>query len=303
MNEEFDEGAELARTFAAHRGHLRAVAQRMLGSASEADDALQEAWLRLSRGDTAHVHNLGGFFTTVVARVCLDLLRTRKSRREELVDATRADAFEQGLHPIGADDTQLAAALGPALLVVLETLPPAERLAFVLHDLFGLPFEEIAVVVRRSPAATRQLASRGRRRVRGRGGSREEDDAAALEAETTRERGVVEAFLRATREGHFETLIALLDGDAVVRPDEAAIARGAKREVRGAEAVARAFLAHRTIARNVTLDGGAGAIVESAGAVVLAFGFTFRDGKIHEVEIIADLQTLSRIEIDLVQTL
>src|SRR5579872_5356011 len=218
----------LAERFEENRAHLRSVAYRMLGSAAEADDAVQEAWLRLSRTDTSEVTNLGGWLTTVVARVSLDMLRSRESRREEPVGQELPDI------PGGTDperEALLADAVGPALLVVLETLGPAERLAFVLHDLFAVPFEEIAPIVGRSPAAARQLASRARRRVQG---------APAVEAGHARQRAVVDAFLTAARSGDFEALLEVLDPDVVVRFDPKATMPGSPPEVRGAAAVAAA---------------------------------------------------------------
>ena len=209
-----DEHEWLAEQFEANRTHLRAVAYRMLGSLSEADDAVQEAWLRLSRSDTSGVENLGGWLTTVVARVCLDMLRSRKSRREEPLGAHVPDPMvsrEDGIDP--EHEALLADSVGLALLVVLETLAPAERVAFVLHDMFDLPFDEIAPIVGRSPTAARQLASRARRRVQG--------AATVPDADLTRQREVVDAFLAASRGGDFDALLALLDPDVVLRADRA----------------------------------------------------------------------------------
>ena len=230
-----DEHDWLAERFEAHRAHLRAVAYRMLGSLSEADDAVQEAWLRLSRSDTSVVENLGGWLTTVVARVCPDMLRSRKSRREEPLGAPLADPIvsrEDGTDP--EHEALLADSVGLALLVVLETLAPAERLAFVLHDMFAVPFDEIAPIVGRSPAAARQLASRARRRVQG--------AAAVPDADLTRQREVVDAFLAASREGDFDALLALLDPDVVLRADAGSraggrVARGTRRPRRGRQAL------------------------------------------------------------------
>src|SRR6266478_258105 len=226
-----NENQLLAERFEAHRTNLKAVAYRMLGSLSEADDAVQEAWLRLSRSDTSGVENLGGWLTTVVARVCLDQLRSRKARGEEPVGARVPDPIvsrEDGIDP--EQEALLADSVGLALLVVLETLAPAERLAFVLHDMFALPFEEIAPIVERSPTAARQLASRARRRVQG--------AATVKDADLTYQREVVDAFLAASREGSFD---ALLDPDVVFRHDHTAVPAGASREVRGAASVARQF--------------------------------------------------------------
>src|SRR6266480_3480972 len=211
--------------FEEHRGHLRAVAYRMLGSLSEADDAVQESWLRLSRADTSDVANLGGWLTTVVARVCLDMLRSRKARSEESLGPhvlEPAVGQEDRSHP--EQETLLADSVGLALLVVLETLAPPERVAFVLHDMFDLPFDEIAPIVARTPAAARQLASRARRRVRG--------AATVPDADRTRQREVVEAFLAASRGGDFDALLAVLDPDVVLRADPAAARMGASAEVR-----------------------------------------------------------------------
>src|SRR5437870_5514180 len=221
----------LAERFEESRAHLRAVAYRMLGSGSEADDAVQEAWLRVSRSDPSDVENLGGWLTTIVARLCLDMLRSRTARREEPLDA-------DVLGPVvGREDSTdperealLADAVGPALLVVLETLAPSERVAFVLHDMFDLPFDEIAPIVGRTPAAARQLASRARRRVQG--------AAAVPDADLTRQRAVVDAFLAASRGGDFDALLAVLDPDVVLRADGTAVQAGASKEVRGAAAVA-----------------------------------------------------------------
>src|SRR5881397_3693383 len=232
MREERDVDQQewLARQFEDHRPHLRAVAYRMLGSLSEADDAVQDAWLRLSRADTSEVENLRAWLTTIVARVALNLLRARGTRREQPLDVRVPDPIidpADGTNP--EHEALLADSVGLALLVVLETLTPAERVAFVLHDMFAVPFEEIAPIVGRSPTAARQLASRARRRVQG---------ANVPEADVGRQRAVVDAFLAASRGGDFEALLALLDPDVVVRADPAAVQAGASREVRGATAVA-----------------------------------------------------------------
>ena len=232
----------LAEQFEGHRGHLREVAYRMLGSRSEADDAVQEAWLRLSRSDTGAVENLGGWLTTVVARVCLDMLRWRKSRREEPLE-THGPNLVMSRENRGDPEHEVALceSVGLALLVVLETLAPAERVAFVLHDMFDLPFDEIAHVVGRTEAAARQLASRARRRVRG--------SPTVPAADLSRQREVVEAFLAASRGGDFEALLSVLDPDVVVRADRTAVPTGAPTEVRGAPAVARNALAFSMRAR------------------------------------------------------
>jgi RNA polymerase sigma factor (sigma-70 family) len=270
----------LAEKFDNNRSHLRRVAYRMLGSLSEADDAVQEAWLRLARSDASGIGNLGGWLTTVVARVCLDMLRGRKSRREEPmgphvpepVAAREGDAEH---------DMQMADSVGLALLVVLETLTPAERIAFVLHDMFDRPFEEIAPVVGRSEAATRQLASRARRRVRG--------TDKAIDADLIAQQGVVDAFLAASRDGDFEGLLAVLDPDVVVRADDAAARLGGGlRELRGADAVARAFMGRARAARSALVDGAIGAIVAPRGRLLLVNRITIVNGKIVEIDAVAD---------------
>jgi RNA polymerase sigma-70 factor (ECF subfamily) len=279
-----DDSEYLAGQFEANRTHLRAVAYRMLGSVSEADDAVQESWLRLNRSEAAEIENLGGWLTTVVARVCLDMLRSRKSRREEPLGphvpeplVSRAD----GVDP--EHEALLADSVGLALFVVLETLDPAERLAFVLHDMFGVPFDEIAPVVERSPAAARQLASRARRRVRGATPDPDTD----LEGQ----REVVDAFLTAAREGDFEALVELLDPDIVVRVDRGALPTRAPREIRGAQAVAE--LARRgaggaRFARVALVNGAAGLVVAPGGRPVAVVGFTVVQGRIAEVDVLAD---------------
>jgi RNA polymerase sigma factor (sigma-70 family) len=277
----------LAERFEAHRPHLRAVAYHMLGSGAEADDAVQEAWLRLSRTDPAGLGNLGGWLTTVVARVCLDLLRARGARREEPLDDDLAGRAGDGAGDGGGPEDQalLAEGVGAALLVVLDTLGPAERLAFVLHDLFAVPFDEVAKVLDRSPAAARQLASRARRRVQG-----ADPDPAADRA---RQRAVVEAFLAAAREGDFEALLALLDPDVVVRAD-------ASRVVRGARAVAGqalAFAGRARFASPALVDGVPGVVVAPQGRprIVLAFGF--RGDRILELEVTTDPGRLAGLDL------
>jgi RNA polymerase sigma factor (sigma-70 family) len=283
----------LAERFEANRTHLRAVAYRMLGSVSEADDAVQEAWLRLSRSDTAEVENLRAWLTTVVARVSLDMLRSRASRREEALGAhvpepivSRAD----GVDP--EHEALLADAVGLALLVVLDRLAPAERLAFVLHDMFAVPFDEIAPLVERSPAATRQLASRARRRVRG--------AAPATDADLTRQRELVDAFLAAARDGDFDALVAVLDPDVVLRVDRGAVPRGASREVRGAQAVveqARTFALLVASARAALVNGAAGVVVAPRGRAVAVAGFTIARGRIVEIDLLADPARLRHLDL------
>src|SRR5258706_7836283 len=224
----------LAEQFEANRPHLQAVAFRMLGSLSEADDAVQESWLRLSRSDTSGIENLGGWLTTVVARICLDMLRSRNSRREESLEAAvseSSESREEGIDP--EQEVLLADSAGLALLVVLDPLPPAERLAFVLHDIFAMPFDEIAPIVERSETATRQLASRARRRVRG--------GAMGKDADITYQRNMVDAFLAASRAGDFNALLAVLDPNVIFRHDLTAVPAGEPEEVRGAQAVAQQF--------------------------------------------------------------
>src|SRR3989454_4501413 len=251
-----DDRGWLATRFEENRTHLKAVAYRMLGSVSEAEDAVQDAWLRLSRSDASGVENLDGWLTTIVARVCLDMLRSRKARREEPLGAQAPEMIvsrEEGVDP--EREALLADSVGLALLVVLETLAPAERVAFVLHDMFDLPFDEIAPIVGRSPTAARQLASRARRRVQG--------AAAVPEPDLTRQRQVVDAFLAASRGGDFEALLAVLDPDVVLRADPMAVQIGASREVRGAAAVAGPLPGGGRVGQGAPLDrhlgGGWGA--------------------------------------------
>src|SRR5919202_172024 len=283
----------LVRRFEENRKRLRAVAYRMLGSASEADDALQEAWLRLSRSDTSGVGNLGGWLTTVVGRVCLDMLRSRKSRREEPLGVHVPDPIVS--HADGIDperEALLADSVGLALLVVLETLAPAERLAFVLHDMFGVPFDEIAPIVGRPPPAARQLASRARRRVRG--------AAPSPDADLTRQREVVAAFLAASRDGDFDALLAVLDPDVVLRADSGAVPAGASREVRGASAVAEQALTFSRLARfaqPALVNGAAGVVTAPGGKPYAVMGFTVRRGKIVEIDILADPARLRQFDL------
>jgi RNA polymerase sigma factor (sigma-70 family) len=289
-----DENEGLAERFEANRTHLRAVAYRMLGSLSDADDAVQEAWLRLSRSDTSGVENLRGWLTTVVARVCLDMLRSRKSRREEPLDTHVPDAIvsrEDGIDP--EQEALLAESVGLALLVVLETLAPAERLAFVLHDMFAVPFDEIAPIVGRSPIAARQLASRARRRVQGK--------ATVPNADLTRQREVVEAFLAAARGGDFDALLAVLDPDVVNRADRAVAPPGG-REVRGARAVAQGALAYsrRGPSAQPTLalvNGAVGVVVAPRGRLSRVVTFKIRRGKIVEIDVLADPARLRQLDL------
>ena len=290
-----DQQSWLTERFEENRPRLRGVAYRVLGSLSEAEDAVQETWLRLSRIDPATVDNLGGWLTTVVSRVCLDMLRSRKSRREEPIDAPAAGRGD------GADpesEAVLADSVGVALLVVLDTLTPAERLAFVLHDLFALPFDEIGSIVGRTPAAAKQLASRARRRVRG--------SPAPTDAGRARQRVVVEAFLRAARAGDLEGLLAVLDPDAVVRIDAAAridapaAEVGTPRVVRGAATWAPQLIAlsrGRRFVQPALVDGSVGLILAPRGTLSRALTFTVTNGKVTQVEVIGDPVRLRTLEI------
>jgi RNA polymerase sigma factor (sigma-70 family) len=287
----------LAERFEEQRGHLRAVAYRMLGSLSEADDAVQEAWLRLSRADTSNVENLGGWLTTVVGRISLDMLRSRSSRREEPLDAQvpeRTASRADGGDP--EQEALLADSVGLALLVVLETLAPAERLAFVLHDMFAVPFDEIAPIVGRSPDAARQLASRARRRVHGVSG-RERTDLVP-DVELSRQRDVVDAFLAAARGGDFEALLAVLDPDVVLRTDRAARRPGLPAEIRGAATVAEQAVRGRArAAQPVLVNGAVGVIVAPRGRLLMVLDFTIADGKIVAIDAIADPERLRPLDL------
>jgi RNA polymerase sigma-70 factor (ECF subfamily) len=280
----------LAERFEENRPHLRAVAYRMLGSSTEADDAVQEAWLRLSRAGTSGVDNLGGWLTTIVARVSLNMLRSRTLRREEPIDAP-VTGQPVTPPPNGTDpehEAVLADSVGLALLVVLDTLTPAERLAFVLHDMFAVPFEEIAPVVERSPAATRQLASRARRRVQ---------EARVQPGEISRRREVVAAFLAASREGDFDALLTMLDPDIVLRADNAAAQMGADAEAIGARAVAGVFSGRAKALRPALIDGAPGAVWTLRGETRVVFAFTITGGTITAIEQIADPERIARLEV------
>jgi RNA polymerase sigma factor (sigma-70 family) len=285
-----DEGEWLAERFQAHGTRLRAVAYRMLGSLSEADDALQEAWLRVSRAGAAGVDNLGGWLTTVVARVCLDMLRSRTARREEPLGVHLPDPIvsdQDALDP--EEEALLADSVGLALLVVLEHLTPAERLALVLHDTFGVPFQEIATILGRSPAAVRQLASRARRRVRA--------SATVPDTDLADQRRVVDAFLTATRNGDLDALIAVLDPHVVVRADWGAVHAGS-RILRGARAVAEQALAYSRRApggRPALVNGTAGVIVVAGRRLVAVMSFTVRGDRIVEIDILADPARLRQL--------
>ncbi|MDB4967774.1 MAG: putative polymerase sigma factor [Myxococcales bacterium] len=285
-----DDRDGLAGRFEEKRSHLRAVAYRMLGSESEADDAVQEAWFRLSRADSSEVDNLGGWLTTVVARVCLDMLRSRKSRKEEPLDAHPSERNDLRADEVGPEQAALLAdSVGPALLVVLETLAPAERLAFVLHDMFAVPFEEIAPIVGRSPTATRQLASRARRRVQG--------AAAIPDADLTRRQEVVAAFLAASRSGNFDALLAVLDPEVVVRADSIAVGMGAAEELRGATAVANNFKGRARGARPALVNGIAAAVWAPGGKPRVVFDFTIVDRKIVALDLVADPARLGQLDL------
>ncbi len=282
--------AWLAERFEANRAHLRAVAYRMLGSVGEADDAVQECWLRVSRADFTEVENLEGWLTTALARICLNMLRARKARREEPLEVDGANpATPESKRGDPEDEALLAESVGLALLVVLERLTPAERLAFVLHDVFGVAFEDIAPIVRRSPAAARQLASRARRRVRGPG--------TVADADLSQQRQAVEAFLTALRAGDVDGLLIVLDPDVVRRADEAAVPAGAARELRGAAAVVKEALTHTELARvaqPLLVDGSVGIVVAPRGRLRIVIRCTVRNGKISEMDVIADPSHLRR---------
>ena len=282
----------LASRFEENRGHLRAVAYRMLGSASAADDAVQEAWLRLTRSDLNAVENLGGWLTTVVARICLDMLRSRNSRREDSLEEQVAEPVAIKTGPADPEqEAVLADSVGLALLVVLDRLSPPERLAFVLHDMFAVSFEEIAEITGRTTAAARQLASRARRRVQG---------ADLHAAKRAQEREVVNAFLTALRSGDFHGLIAVLDPDVVVHIDEASGQPGGPREIRGAENWARGAIAFRQMARFVEpmlVDGSAGLVLAPGGKLERALRVRFENGKIAEVDIIGEPGRLQDLEL------
>ncbi|MBV6762577.1 sigma-70 family RNA polymerase sigma factor [Rhodococcus opacus] len=288
-----NENDVLAQQFETHRRHLRAVAYRMLGSLTEAEDAVQESWLRLSRTDTDSVENLGGWLTTVVARVCLNMLQSRRSRREEPLDVQVPDpivTLSDGSYP--EQEAVLADSVGLALLVVLGTLTPSERLAFVLHDMFAVPFEDIAPIVERSPAAARQLASRARRRLQG---------APVPDTDPVRQRAVVDAFLAAARGGDFDALVAVLDPDVVLRADTGALPAGASTMVRGAETVAGRVLGYARLARfaqPALVNGAAGVVAISEGQLLSVMGVTIRQGTIVEIDILADRERLAGLVVE-----
>jgi RNA polymerase sigma-70 factor (ECF subfamily) len=288
-----DEREWLTERFEEHRPRLRAVAYRMLGSVSEADDAVQEAWLRLHRADTSGVENLGGWLTTVVARLCLNMLRSRRSRREEPLEVYVPDPIisqESGVDP--EQEALLADSVGLALLVVLETLTPAERLAFVLHDMFAVPFGEIAPMIERSPAAARQLASRARRRVQG--------QAPAPDPDLARQREVVDAFFAASRDGDFDALVAVLDADVVLRADGGSAPGRPTVVLRGARSVAaQAVTATRLapFARPALINGTAGVVVDVHGRVFSVMAFTVAHGKIVAIDVLYDPERVADLDL------
>jgi RNA polymerase sigma factor (sigma-70 family) len=293
-----DEKEILAERFEANRGHLRAVAYRMLGSKSEADDAVQEAWLRVAGAEAGGVENLRGWLTTIVARICLDALRARKTRGEEPIGVD-AEAIASG------DDAEreslIADSVGLAMLVVLERLAPAERVAFVLHDMFDLPFDEIAPIVGRSPAATRQLASRARRRVQG--------EPPAAEADRARQREVIGAFLAAARGNDFSALLAVLDPNVVLRADAAAVAASLARvsagapalapEIYGAEAVANTFRGRAQAAQLALIDGDVGLVFAPGRRPMAVFDFVVENGRIVEISLIAEAKSIAALDLEI----
>ena len=288
-----DERDWLADRFEENRKHLRSVAYQMLGSVAEADDAVQESWLRLSRAGGENVDNLGGWLTTVVARICLDMLRSRSSRREDALDSHLPDMIVTSADQGDPErEAVLADSVGVALLVVLETLAPAERLAFVLHDVFAVPFEEIAPIVGRSANASKMLASRARRRVQG--------TTPRSDADLPRQREMANAFLVAARNGDFEALVALLDPDVVLRADYGATSR----LIRGARSVVEGALNFKRLApfvRPVMVNGSPGFITVVNGKTVSVAGFTFGEGKIVEIDILADLRRLQELDLSFLE--
>jgi RNA polymerase sigma-70 factor (ECF subfamily) len=284
-----DENNFLAERFEERRPHLRAVAYRMLGSRGEADDAVQEAWLRLSRSDTDAVDNLGGWLTMVVARICLDMLRARKARREQSFGPDVPEPSVSAEESIERN-ALLADSVGLALLIVLDKLNPAERVAFVLHDMFDIPFEDIAPIIERSPEATRQLASRARRRVRG--------ESEPLNADFDRQQAVVEAFLAAARGGNFEALLTMLAPEVVMRADKTAVRMGGQPELRGAAAVAAAFKGRAQAARPARVDGGIGVAVIFGGHLRIVLELTFDGEQIAGIEATADPARIAQFAVE-----
>jgi RNA polymerase sigma-70 factor (ECF subfamily) len=285
----------LADRFEQHRSRLRAVSYRMLGSLSEADDAVQEAWLRFSRADTSAVEDLGAWLTTVVARICLNSLRSRKTRREEPIDAHMPDPIVSPVNALGPEDEALLAdSVGLALLIVLDTLAPAERLAFVLHDVFDVPFEQIASIIDRSEPATRQLASRARRRL---------STTPAPEADLAEQWELVDAFLAAARDGNFDRLLAVLDPDVVLRADGGATGLGGSRVVRGAHAVASGASAFNRLgyeSRRALVNGAPGVVSFADNQPISVVGFTVAGGRIVEMNILSDPDRLRELDLAVV---
>ncbi|TMV51268.1 sigma-70 family RNA polymerase sigma factor [Paenibacillus mesophilus] len=281
------EQVKLAEQFESHRNHLQAVAYRMLGSLSEAEDAVQECWLRLSRSDTSGVENLGGWLNTVVSRVCLDMLRSRKSRREESMEDHLPETLAS--HEDRSDPEQealMAESVGLALLVVLGNLNPAERVTFVLHDIFAMPFAVIAPIVEKSESAARQLASRARRRVHGTG--------SAPEADRGRQRELVDAFLAAAYAGDFNELVAALDPDVVLRDDRQP---GASSVTRGARAIAKQVSGRAKAAQSALVNGTVGVIAAPRGRLLYVLLFTIKHGKIAEIDLISDPARIRRLDL------
>ncbi|CAN7589012.1 sigma-70 family RNA polymerase sigma factor [Rhizobium sp. LjRoot254] len=290
-----DEEKFLAEQFKANRSHLKSVAYRMLGSMSEAEDAVQETWLRLSRAEASDIRNMGGWLTTVISRVALDMLRARKSRREDPLGPTVAEPTVSQTDPGGFEhEAMMADSVGLAMLVVLQQLTPAERIAFVLHDMFDLPFDEIAPIVDRTPDAARQLASRARRRVQGK--------PSPDEAQLAGNRSIVAAFLTASRTGDLSGLLAVLAPDVVLRADTAAMQLGAMApEIRGAESVASHFSGRARSAQVGLIDDAVGVIVAPEGNLLLVLEVVIRDGRIVEISSVADKDTLAGMEMTVLQ--
>jgi RNA polymerase sigma factor (sigma-70 family) len=291
--EECDEMREqyaLAQSFEEHRSRLRAIAYRILGSASDADDAVQETWLRFSRSDTSSVDSLSSWLATVVSRVCLNMLQARRSRPQPVADPELPEPLANPAESDPEYEALLGDSVGLALLVVLDTLTPAERVAFVLHDIFAIPFDAIAPIVDRSPAATRQLASRARARVR--------DEDTTRQAHRLRQSALVDAFLAAARHGDFEALLHVLHPEVVLRADDRAVAMGAARETRGAEPVA-AFSHRARGAKRALLDGAAAAVWMPGGQLRVVYDFTTSGNKITAIDLIADPDRLRRIDLEI----
>ena len=290
----------LAEQFEQNRGHLRAVAYRMLGSATEADDAVQEAWLRLSRADTHEIDNLGGWLTTVTARVCLDMLRSRKARREESLEPHQPESIERRRTPdapatVASPEQELVLAdsVGLAMLFVLNTLAPPERVAFVLHDMFGVSFDDIATIVNRTPTAARQLASRARRQVQG--------TPTVPEADLHRQRQVVDAFLAAARGGDFNALLSMLDPEVVLSGDATAVAAGGT-ERRGPDAIASFFSGRAQAARTALVNGELGVIVAPYGKLFLVLRFAVAaDGRIREISVFGDPEFIAQADVAVIK--